>query len=407
MQIIVHRGQNQIGGSVIEISTAKTRIILDTGMELQEDTPHALDIPGLFNGESNCDAILISHYHLDHLGLLSLALPEIPVCMGKPTYEIYKFSQENNPHNSKPREVSQFFIPFHPFDIGDIRITPIPCDHSAFDSYMLLLEAEDKKILYTGDFRATGRQNFNAFLKRLPSPIDILITEGTTLNRDDITYPTEEELEKQAEEAIRQHTGPVFVVMPATNIARLVTMFKAAIHCKRIFAYDIYAAQIALRTGNSSIPNINTFDRNLKVFTPFELNNNSASYQFLNNSHHKIGINSLGRIPAVISIRSSMHSWLKKFSEKHPLSNSLLIYSMWDGYITLDDNMKCLLSIANEAGMDILTLHTSGHADTQTIQKLIDKVKPNQIIPVHTENAQWFSEHYGEERVINTPVYNI
>lgn len=80
---------------------------------------------------------------------------------------------------------------------------------------------------------------------------------------------------------------------------------------------------------------------------------------------------------------------------------------MWDGYITLDDNMKCLLSIANETGMDILTLHTSGHADTQTIQKLIDTVQPNQIIPVHTENAQWFSEHYGEERVINTPVYNI
>ena len=37
MDVIIHRGQNQIGGNIIEIATAKTRILLDVGLELDQD----------------------------------------------------------------------------------------------------------------------------------------------------------------------------------------------------------------------------------------------------------------------------------------------------------------------------------------------------------------------------------
>ena len=50
MNIIIHRGTHQIGGSAIEISTASTRIILDFGNELSLDekyTPIDLDIGGV------------------------------------------------------------------------------------------------------------------------------------------------------------------------------------------------------------------------------------------------------------------------------------------------------------------------------------------------------------------------
>ena len=36
MRITIHRGENQIGGNIVEIATETTNIILDVGCELNE-----------------------------------------------------------------------------------------------------------------------------------------------------------------------------------------------------------------------------------------------------------------------------------------------------------------------------------------------------------------------------------
>ena len=43
-----------------------------------------------------------------------------------------------------------------PVTIKDIKVTPLVVDHSAYNAYMLLIEADGKKILHTGDFRNHG-----------------------------------------------------------------------------------------------------------------------------------------------------------------------------------------------------------------------------------------------------------
>lgn len=91
MNVVIHRGTHQIGGSAIEISTASTRIMLDFGNELSLDekyTPINLDIEGVTKGKLDCDGIVISHYHMDHLGQLTSALSEIPLYMGELSKEI-------------------------------------------------------------------------------------------------------------------------------------------------------------------------------------------------------------------------------------------------------------------------------------------------------------------------------
>jgi len=42
---------------------------------------------------------------------------------------------------------------------GDFRMTPLLTDHSAFDAYMLVIEAAGRHVLYTGDFRKHGRKS--------------------------------------------------------------------------------------------------------------------------------------------------------------------------------------------------------------------------------------------------------
>ena len=52
MKITIHRGQNQIGGSIIEIASDTTKIILDAGSELDEEIPVAPYVEGLFFGKA-------------------------------------------------------------------------------------------------------------------------------------------------------------------------------------------------------------------------------------------------------------------------------------------------------------------------------------------------------------------
>ena len=90
--------------------------------------------------------------------------------------------------------------------------------------------------------------------------------------------------------------------------------------------------------------------------------------------------------------------WGTKLKEK-AFENGLLIYSMWHGYKT-KEALRDLLDYVVSEGMEIRDIHTSGHADAGTIRKLIEKTNPKRIIPVHTENAQWFVDTYGCERVV-------
>ena len=160
MKIEIHRGTHQLGGSTIEISTASTRIMLDFGNELSLDekyTPINLDIDGVTKGKPDCDGIVISHYHMDHLGQLTSALSEIPLYMGELSKEIAIIGAEYQDRGLYLRLLgSNTFRGGDVFSIGDIRIRPLVIDHSAADSYMFVIEAEGKRVLYTGDFRMHG-----------------------------------------------------------------------------------------------------------------------------------------------------------------------------------------------------------------------------------------------------------
>ena len=60
MKINIIRGQNHIGGSIIELSTENTRIILDAGANLKENRahPYVPKVPGLFNPGNSYDGML-------------------------------------------------------------------------------------------------------------------------------------------------------------------------------------------------------------------------------------------------------------------------------------------------------------------------------------------------------------
>ena len=91
MEIVIHRGENQIGGNIIEISTDKTRILLDVGRELDEEEVRLPDIDGLFDDPA-FDAVFISHYHGDHIGLAYYIDKRIPLSLGEASARLVQAS---------------------------------------------------------------------------------------------------------------------------------------------------------------------------------------------------------------------------------------------------------------------------------------------------------------------------
>ena len=132
MQIKVYRGTHQIGGCVTEIKTSVARIIIDMGAELPSanNSANQLEIEGVTCGTPNCDAVLITHYHGDHVGMYEKILSDVPVYMGNAAKQIFSVVQktlENKLNQGNPERVQTFkeFTIGRPHYFKDIKVTPL------------------------------------------------------------------------------------------------------------------------------------------------------------------------------------------------------------------------------------------------------------------------------------------
>ena len=385
MTIILHRGADQIGGSIVEISTAGTRILLDAGCEL--DAPATAKAPEAITN-NKYDAGFFSHNHLDHYGLAGQLQSGTPLYMGMGAYNILQAAAR---YKGAPLDFAcNTFRTGEKITVGDLTIMPFLVDHSAFDAYMLHVSDGNETALYTGDFRSKGRKSFNAFLRRLPQ-VDTLICEGTTLSRRGAQFDSEAELEKKAAE-IMNTNAPVFILQAATNIDRLVTMYRAAKRTGRLFLQELYMAELAC-AGGSTIPNPRDF-ADVRVFVHRPYDGEHYRYKmFSDYGQKKIGKARIVKARFAMCLRSSMGNYMKSLSREISFEGGVLIYSMWSGYKRQPQTSE-FLRLCEELGLAIVDMHTSGHADTDAIAALIERVKPKKIIPIHTENAEWFYENY-------------
>ena len=121
--------------------------------------------------------------------------------------------------------------------------------------------------------------------------------------------------------------------------------------------------------------------------------NEKILYQFKNYKITKEEIsNQADKI--VMIVRPSMQKDLENINE---IDGGNLIYSMWEGYLQKSDTKKFLDYLTNR-NFTIHKIHTSGHADTETLKQMVEAIKPKNIVPIHTFSG---SEY---QNIFTTPI---
>jgi len=422
MKLIIHRGTQEIGGSCVELSTANSRIIIDFGMPLVNKNKERFDpdilkgksvkdleelsilpkIEGLYKDEQcSIDAILISHSHLDHYGLLGYVHPDIPVYLSdgaKELVDITNLFVHRGVKNLNAKHIANK----ESFVVGDFKITPYLVDHSAFDALAFLIEADGKRLFYSGDFRGHGRKSilFDQMITNPVKNIDYLLMEGSMLGRGEHLYSNEEEIEKRIVEILKESETVTFLFVSSQNIDRLVSAYRACLKTDSIFVSDLYTAFI-LDTLNKISKGIPCFDwKNIRVkFLKHDADTLAKAglkeLLYLYNER-KIGMDEINEKKDRVLMLARYNSVFPRIVKKiNAIQGAKIIYSMWDGYLTEEFKTFC-----NEKGLLIEPVHTSGHAELEDLKNFAKALNPKKLIPIHTFERGKYPELFQNVQIL-------
>lgn len=425
MKIFLNRGLDQVGGCITEIRTETSRIFIDIGQNLPgvgEETTSEQDrdmVETLFaNNKKEHEAVFYTHAHEDHVGLCSYVPANIPQYISEGSKDILLVKYKLAKKSDKRRLEEAYSIFEDPksekdieyverikesvekdecmirclessitwqragnksrpktIEIGDIRVTPFFNCHSIYDSSMFLIEAEGKRIWHTGDYRKHGYMGKGLVptLKRYATNIDLLITEGTMLDSEEVSIHESEVSRKMA--CVMDAFKYVVVLTSATDIERLAATKEAA----RKVNKQIYVCSSLMK---------NT----MEIFTRNEAEKSKGLFEFHPRFIGKTNSwkRSMLKNGFVLITGAGNLDFIEEFLEDFDPREVLLIYSTWDGYYKDAEQIKLNPNYAlfRESFYNVVDIHTSGHADRKTIAEVINTINPKKVVCIHKEKDQ-------------------
>ncbi|SCY96907.1 MBL fold metallo-hydrolase [Paracoccus tibetensis] len=284
------------------------------------------------------------------------------------------------------------------FQVGSFRIKPFLTDHSGYDSYMLLVEVDGRRLLYSGDFRIHGRKSdlVRRMMQNPPCDLDMLILEGTNLGTEKPTI-TEARLEDQFVDLAKRTSGRLFVCWSGQNIDRTVTLYRAAKRSGRTLAIDLYTAEVLDTVAQGTKLSRPGFDNLKVVFTA------GLRRHYIHNGHedfidrmveHGIGVARLEGSNHIVMVRDGL---VRDYRAKGvtPTAADAFSFSIWNGYLAKPSETLNWFQLADS---HVQHLHTSGHASSADLRAFAKAMDASLILHVH--GSKWDVEQDGFKRIV-------
>ena len=235
MNVKIYRGTHQIGGCVTEYEHNGYRLFVDYGEELPGGPKSGeLEVDGLTKGDISMSALLITHYHGDHIGSITKLPTHLLIYMGSVGREIQKILSNRLKSVSTAHkdmlirlEDVQSFEAGKSFAFGPFTIMPIVMDHSAFDAYAFRIEGGGVTVFHTGDFRTHGfrSKKLPEVIKKYVGEVNYVVCEGTNVSRPTAASLPEYDLQKQFKKSFAENKSNI-VYVSSTNVDRLFALYQ-------------------------------------------------------------------------------------------------------------------------------------------------------------------------------------
>ncbi len=407
MKAKIYRGTKEIGGTCVELKADNGRILwIDLGMPLDKSNPN-ID----YVKKNKPDALLISHPHLDHYGLMEFVNQDTPVYIGSVSRELINAPRIflNFPFIKKDFRIME---PRKPFVIAEtFKITPYLVDHSSPEAFAFLIEADEKRIFYSGDFRATGRKKilFENLIKNPPPNIDLLLLEGTMIKRENKDYKNEEDIEYAFVDLFKNQKNISIVISSAQNIDRFVSVVRACKQTGKKVVIDIYNAWVLEKVKEKS-PKLPTIEWKEVLVYRQDYYLEKISGSEYDDFREKISKNFIDdkvfEKPSdfVYFLRHPSLEFVKALIKKGKIN---LIYSQWKDYLLEENKTTNVINTIWKMNGDLpQIIHTSGHATTDVLIEFSKALKPKIIIPIHTQFPEKMKEEFENDGMKNVYLWD-
>jgi ribonuclease J len=492
VKLSFYGGVHEIGGNKILLEDQQTNVLLDWGLSFAQMNDYydeflkargfatvdeyiafemLPEIKGLYredhlkhadpnhplkeNGAGKAaDAVIISHAHMDHVGMIPYLRPDIKMLGSEATYGILSYLEQTiaagvrdyctwypsfrllpmatgtgkkraKRSDLEGEKVKREYIVASKgtsHKLGDVEIEAYPVDHSLPGANAYIIKTSKGNVAYTGDLRFHGydKAATNEYVKALEgTDIKALLCEGT--NADEGPGLTEQSLETELTQAIDKTKNLALVYYPQRDAGRILTLSKAAKACGRkllINPKQAFYLDMLKSIGNLHLPDPNEVDillpkKSWGVWgdSAFEEKIQKQDYT---NAYPRVVREFIfdGRAlltPEEVAKAQEEYVVTCGFYEiniLHDLAPGKKSCYIWSRSEPFDDEGKFELERVkkwlNHFGLgEPLSLHCSGHLSGSETKDLIEKAQPEIVIPIHTEKPGEFENWHGDVKILD------
>jgi ribonuclease J len=432
--ITIHGGANEIGGNKVLIEDRDTRVFFDFGEQFNLKDDFFVDwlkpreartglkdylhfglvprISGLYGREwlegtdlpyvePDFDAIFLSHMHFDHAMEVRFTDDAIPVYLGKATEAIREswVATAGNAIDFGEHEFRTFRTGSR-VKTGSLEIEPIHVDHSVPGAYGFLIHTSEGCVAYTGDLRLHGPKGdmTRDFIMRAASERPIaMVCEGTRVTDNAVRENlSEEDVKKRALKLLSGHKKLALVSFYPKDVDRMRTFTEVAERTGRKLVVSTKIAHLleALKGDpHISVPDP-LADPNILVYVRSGMSRPLAYdkryIDMASSCDHIVDCEYVAKHQSEIVYHLDF-AQLAELIDIEPSEGSLFIRSKSEPFEEDDVQEEVLQNWIDWFHLSLHPAHASGHASMEEIFDIVREIRPEVVVPVHTEHPDLFA----------------